>query len=368
MTNRERMLAIIEGRKPDRIPWIPRLQLWYSFHKNTGTLPEKYHRWDLRDIERDLNMGTPARDARIFSVRTENVETRMRRHKNEIFTEYITQAGTVSTRHVVVEKLDKAGMSSYQIEHLIKRPEDYGVVEYIIEHTKLVPNYEQYKVYDQEIGEDGLPMVGLGACPMHQIMREYLGYEKAVFEMVDHPDRIEHLLRVLTDHNKEMWKIAAESPAKMILHGEHFDSMITPPPVFEEYFRPYFQEFAELLHSKDKILVCHADADSSQLLDLIRESGFDMAEVFTTAPMVPCTMSQAREAWGSDVIIWGGIPSVILCEPVSDEKFEAFMLDLFETIAPGDSFILGVADNVMPETKFERIVRISEMVQEYGRL
>jgi uroporphyrinogen-III decarboxylase len=368
MTNRERILAVIEGRRPDKIPWIPRLQLWYKFHRSNGTLPEKYREWALRDIEKDLGMGTPARNARIFSVQTEDVETRVRRSGSETFTEYVTPVGTISTKHVTVEKLDKAGMSSYQMEHLIKRPEDYGVLEYVIEHTKLIPTYDQYIIYDQEIGEDGLPLVGLGACPMHQIMREYLGYEKAVFEMVDHPERIERLLRVLTDHNKEMWKIAAESPAKMILHGEHFDSMITPPPIFEEYFKPYFREFAGLLHSKNKILVCHADADSSQLLDLIKESGFDMAEVFTTAPMVPCTMSQVREAWGSDVIIWGGIPSVILCEPVSDEEFEDFMLDLFETIAPGDSFILGVADNVMPETKFERIVRISEMAQEYGIL
>jgi len=366
MTNRERMLAIIEGRRPDRIPWTPRLRLWYNFHKNAGTLPGKYRGWELRDIERDLGMGTPARDARVFSARMENVETKVRRRGSEIFTEHATPVGTISTKHVVVEKLESAGMSSYQVEHLIKRPEDYDVVEYIIEHTKLTPAYDQYAAYDQEIGEDGLPMAGLGACPMHKIMREYLGYEKAVFEMIDHPRRIERLLRVLTDHAKEMQKIAAGSPAKMILHGEHFDSMITPPPLFEEYFKPYFREFAELLHSKGKILICHADADSSLLLHLIRESGFDMAEVFTTAPMVPCTMSQARQAWGNDVIIWGGVPSVILCEPVSDEEFEAFMLDLFKTIAPGDSFILGVADNVMPETKFERLLRIGAMVEEYG--
>jgi len=367
MTNRERLLAVIEGRRPDRIPWIPRLQLWYNFHKNAGALPDKYRGWKLRDIERDLGMGTPARDARVFSVQTENIETEVHRSGSQILTEYITPVGTVSTKHVVIEKLDRAGMSPYQTEHLIKRAEDYDVVEYIVEHTKLTPAYDEYVAYDQEIGEDGLPMVNLGACPMHRIMREYLGYEKAVFEMIDHPDRIERLLKVLTDHAKEMQRIAAGSPAKMILHGEHFDSMITPPPLFEEYFKPYFQEFAELLHSKDKILVCHADADSSLLLDLIRESGFDMAEVFTTAPMVPCTLSQARAAWGNDVIIWGGVPSVILCDPISDEAFEAFMLDLFETIAPGDSFILGVADNVMPETWFDRIVRIGEMVEERGR-
>jgi uroporphyrinogen-III decarboxylase len=368
MTNRERILKIISGKRPDMIPWIPRLQLWYNFHKNSGTLPDKYKNWNLRDIEKDMGMGTPARDARIFSSRMEKVEIKVCRNANETYTEYITPVGTVSTRHVVVDKLARAGIGSYETEHLIKRPEDYEVVEYIIEHTKLTPNYEHYIAYDKEVGDDGLPLVGLGACPMHRIMREYMDYEKAFFEMVDHPDRIERLLKILTDHSKEMQKIAAESPAKMILHGEHFDSMITPPPLFEEFFKPYFKEFADLLHSKGKILVCHADADSSLLLDLIKDSGFDMAEVFTTAPMVPCTLEQAKKAWGNDVIIWGGIPSVILCEPFSDDAFEKYMLDLFQTVAPGDSFILGVADNVMPETKFERLVRIGEMVKQYGKL
>ena len=364
MTNRERMLAIIKNKKADRIPWIPRLEIWYNYHKNMGTLPDKYRGWALRDIERDLGMGTPARNAIIFSTQTENVEIRVSRRGNETFTEYITPVGTASTRHMVVPELQKAGIEAYEIEHLIKRPEDYDVAEYIVEHTKITPAYDQYIAYDQEIGEDGLPMAAIGTCPMHRIMREYLGYEKAVYEMYDNPARIERFLRVLTDHAKEMQKIASESPAKMILHGFHFNSTMTSPPLFEEYFKPYFQEVAELFHSKGKILVYHADADSSLLLDLIRESGFDMAEVFATEPMVSCTLAQAREAWGDDIIIWGGIPAVILCESFSDEEFEDYMKDLFETVAPGNSFILGVADNVMPETKFERIVRVSEMMEE----
>jgi uroporphyrinogen-III decarboxylase len=368
MTYRERILAIIEGSKPDRIPWIPRLQLWYNFHKSYGTLPEKYRDWSLRDIEKDLNMGTPARDGRVFSTRVENVETRSHRKGNETLIEYVTPVGTVSTRHIAVEKLARAGMSAYQAEHIIKSADDYHVVEYMIENTKLIPTYDQYMAYDRQIGEDGLPMVNMGACPMHIIMREYLGYEKAIYEMADHPHRVERLLKVLTDHRKEIQNIVLESPAKMILHGEHFDSMMTPAPLFGEYFKPYFKEFAEKLHARDKILVCHADADSSLLLDLIRDSGFDMAEVFTTAPMVPCTLERARQVWGNDVIIWGGIPSTMLCDPVRDAEFEAFMIDLFNTVSSGYSFILGVADNVMPETKFERLVRVSEMIDEYGVL
>ena len=93
-----------------------------------------------------------------------------------------------------------------------------------------------------------------------------------------------------------------------------------------------------------------------------------MAECFVTAPMVPVTMAQARAVLGREVIIWGGIPSVMLCEPVSDEQFAAYMHDLFRTIAPGDAFILGVADNVMAEAKLERIEQVSEMVQMVGQV
>jgi len=42
------------------------------------------------------------------------------------------------------------------------------------------------------------------------------------------------------------------------------------------------------------------------------------------------------------------------------------MDDLFRTIAPGKAFILGVADNVMPGAKIERIRRVTEMIEKRG--
>jgi uroporphyrinogen-III decarboxylase len=91
-----------------------------------------------------------------------------------------------------------------------------------------------------------------------------------------------------------------------------------------------------------------------------------MAECFVTAPMVPMTLERARVVFGDDVIIWGGIPSMMLCDPTTDAEFEAYVRAVFRTIAPGNAFVLGVADNVMPEAKIERIARVSEMVEEYG--
>lgn len=367
MTNRERLLAIMAGRSPDRIPWIPRMEIWYTAHKRQGTLPEKYKGWSLREIERDLGMGTPARDGRIFRTELHDVEVRTQERGNETLTEYITPLGKVSTLHQRSEVLERVGIGGLEVEHMIKGPEDYPVVEYIIQHTEIIPTYEEYKAYEEWIGEDGVPMVHIGHDPMFRILCGLIGYNSAFFELHDHPDLVAHLLEVLNEQSKEIQQITLDSPAKLILHGCHFDSQMTPPPLFRKYMVPYFQPFSERLRERGKVLACHADADTSLLLDLIVEAGFDMAECFVTAPMVSVTLGQARAAFGRRVIIWGGLPSVMLSEPVSTDEFEEYMFNLFRTIAPGDALILGVADNVMPEAKLERIERVSEMAEEYGK-
>jgi uroporphyrinogen-III decarboxylase len=151
------------------------------------------------------------------------------------------------------------------------------------------------------------------------------------------------------------------------MHGFHFSSMMTPPPIFERYITPYYQAFSTLLKSRGKTLAMHADNDVSLILSQIEQSGYEMMDCFVTHPMVPTTLQQARTAWGKRVIIWGGVPSAILEEPYKEKDFENYMKELFEAIVPGDAFILGVADNVMPGAKLNRLRRITEMVEEHGR-
>jgi hypothetical protein len=91
-----------------------------------------------------------------------------------------------------------------------------------------------------------------------------------------------------------------------------------------------------------------------------------MAECFCTAPMVEVTLDEARAAWGTDVIIFGGVPSIVLEPTFPEVEFEAYMRRLFRTIAPGDAFILGVADNVMPTSLIQRVERISDLIEQHG--
>ena len=367
MTDRERLLAIMDGRCPDRIPWIPRLEIWYEAQKRRGTLPQEYQGWTLRQIERDLGLGTPARGGRVFRTEQHDVEVRTHEQGNQVRHEYITPVGTVTTLARTSEILEQGGiLGARQVEYMIKGPADYPVVEYMIQHSEIIPTYEAYLAYEQEIGQDGHPIVSIGPEPMSRMIRELIGYNQAYYHLVDHPDLYHHLLGVIREQAQEIQQVVLDSPAKLILYGEHFDSRFTPPNLFRRYMLPYYQAFSERLHARGKLLATHADADTSLLLDLIVEAGIDMAECFVTAPMVPLTMREARAAWGTQVIIWGGIPSVLFCDPVTDDEFEAYLHNLLNTIAPGAAFILGIADNMMAEGKLSRVKRVTEMVEEYG--
>jgi uroporphyrinogen-III decarboxylase len=368
MTNRERLLAIMDGKSPDRIPWIPRMLLWWLYHLNHGTLPEKYRGWRLRDIERDLGMGTAARGGRIFRRTYRGTDVVTTLEGMDIITRYITPVGTVCSRHRRTAELDRAGIEPLQVEPLIKRPEDYDVVMYLVENTHYQPCYEEYLDYEEAIGDDGYPMVAIGDVPFHWFLQTLAGYEKGYYELFDRPQKVERLLEVMAQKDREaLWPVVVQSPARLFLHGLHLDSQITPPELFDKYITPYYKEFTQLLHQHGKVLAMHADNDSRLILRHLEEAGYDMQECFTTYPLVSCTLKEARDTWGTRMIIWGGVPSVILEEhEYSDDEFEAYMLDVFRTIAPGDAFILGVADNVTGLAKLERIIRIGEMVEEYG--
>lgn len=369
MTNRERLLAIMSGKPPDRIPWIPRLLLWYNAHKKAGTLPNQYRNWSLRHVEADLRLGTPARDGRIFATQLCNVK--MRSHQlddmRQLY-EYITPIGTVTTTFRGSEFLREKQIQDLQIEFMLKRREDYSTVEYILENTQYFPTYDQYEKYEQEVGEDGYPLVSCGDCPFHHWMRALVGYESAYYHLNDYQNEVERLLKLMEQRDRErVWKLIAESPAKLILHGVHFSSQMTPPSIFEQFILPYYRDLSSLLRKHGKTLVLHADNDTSQILHHIEAAGYQMAECFVTYPMVSTTLAEAKEAWGNRVIIWGGVPSVILEDVYSESEFESYMKNLFKDIAPGDAFILGVADNVMPGAKLERLRRITEMVETWGR-
>jgi hypothetical protein len=212
MTNRERLLAIMAGQSPDRIPWTPRLEIWYEAQKRRGTMPPKYKGWTLRQIEHDLGLGTPARGGQVYRTVLHDVEVQTREAGNEVHTQYLTPIGTVSTVHRYSDTLARGGINTrLEVGHMIQSPDDYAVVEYMTQHTEIVPTYEEYLAYEQEVGEDGVPLVSIGADPLYRVLREFIGYNHFYYHLSDYPEHVEHLLGVLGEQAETIQQVTLDS-------------------------------------------------------------------------------------------------------------------------------------------------------------
>jgi len=52
----------------------------------------------------------------------------------------------------------------------------------------------------------------------------------------------------------------------------------------------------------------------------------------------------------------------------SDEDFDAFTTNMFKEMAPGYRFIVGMGDNLPFDGDINRVRRVVELIEKYGRL
>jgi methylmalonyl-CoA mutase cobalamin-binding domain/chain len=396
-THKSRMLAAFRGEDVDRLPYVPRLDLWYLANSVAETLPRQhagraqneiaraegwavYFRFadDILDPEQQENylhrgIGVfSTRDTLYDFVLPRDVEVKVQRADGRIRVEYHTPVGMVSSTMFYDRSSQRLGITSPMIvDHLIKTADDYGPACYLFEHMDLVPNFARFERWaGQELRDDGVAVAQgfMGASPVHQIQRDLIDPTQFYFHYKDHNAKLLALAAKMEPLFDKALRILAASPADVIWWGANYDDMLTYPPYFEKEITPWVRKASRELGAVGKRVLCHTDGENEGLMDLIRDSGMHIAESICPAPMTRITLAEYYRRWSGHLTLWGGIPSTIVLPETSEADFEAYMDELFRAVAPGQRMLVGIADQVPPNAVFSRLQRIGERVEREGRL
>jgi len=364
VTEKQRILAAAHKQPVDKLPFGARIDVWYNYHAGHDTLPEKYREWNIPDILRDQGAGIELRHGYLWKVEYRDTEVVVCKDPPFTTTEYRTPKGTVSMKTMFTPQ--EGPWVPYELELPFKSADDYPAIEHLLENTVLVPYLDDYLKKVEMVGEDGIVICSAPEySPMQEIMRKIMGYEMFFYELNDHPSKVEHLYELMKGVVWQKLKILAESPVEMpMVCGNWSDDIHTP--VFRKYFVPWFQEAGEFLHSKGKLTLAHIDGEMKRLIPMFLETGIDIAEAWSPAPMTSVSTAELRKAWGDKVTIWGGVPAILFEPQYSDEEFDAYVKHLLQEIAPGYNFIVGMGDNLAFDGKIERVGRIAELIDKYG--
>lgn len=396
MNNRERLMAALSGMPADRVPFAPRIDLWFNANAAKGTLPtdlrdarnaeEICHRmgWGIfkviLEFQGNGEEGILDRPLGIYRIPSQgffthlspDVERVVRREGETLHIEYHTPKGKATAAFVYTEAMIRSGVTIPWIsEHVIKTEADYGPVSYIFENLIVEPCPDGYTHWAEPLGEDGLAAVYAltAGSPLHHVLKVLCDTTQFYFHHRDHAALMARFEESIGVYFRKVFAAVAKTPAMAVMVGANFDDTITYPPFFRDHILPWLREAADLLHRNGKLMVCHTDGENRGLMNYLADSGMDVADSVCPAPMTKVPIAEYCRCWGEKISIVGGVPSTLLLpESTSESDFDDYVDRLFEVIAPSTRFVVGVADAVPPAAAFHRLLKLSDRIEEEAAL
>jgi hypothetical protein len=335
MTLRERLMTTLRGGMSDRIPW--NIYAWLL--PNTGA-GRRLHRKGLglmgtHKIFREVYEGVSLTEERIEG---DGYPTFLRRIE--------TPKGTLTEEATIEPTYGSRWIKKYFITSL----QDYPVAEYFLRHTRLEPDFDNWRRADHEMGDGGFVIGEIIPVPIMQLMVAWAGHEGLAEGLSGHMDGFAALLDALDHHYWRQVQLAVESPAEVIWFPDNVTASIISPRSFERYCAPIYQRAMEQLRSAGKLSIAHYDGSIRPLLQSLARTDLPIIEAFTPPPMGDVTVADAKAAW-PEKVVWVNFPGNYFLEPAS--SIEAYVLDLLRNSAAGGRLVVGCTEE-FPLDEFEK--------------
>jgi hypothetical protein len=186
--------------------------------------------------------------------------------------------------------------------------------------------------------------------------------ETFCIQWYDNRDEILKVYQAIVEKRRQVYELCANSPAMAFNYGGNVTPEILGLDRFEEYYVPHYNEAAEILHAKGKLIGVHFDANCRAISEAISQTKLDYIEAFTPSPDTDMTLSEARQAW-PDKILWINFPSSVHLESI--ETIRQTTRNLLNQIGSPTNFIMGITEDI-PENRWrQNLLTISEELIKY---
>lgn len=388
MNSRECLLATLEHRNPDRVPY-----------DLGGTHVSGIHQTAYQNLCRYLGLDdSPAPFADVIQqvvIPSDQLLNRLQVDTRGLF--------PLCSHNWNVIGEDKGDYLEYRdewdfIHHfhkggywwsLVKSPLDGAMVD-----TEKLQNYswpqaalkerisglrEQAKKFRAEGKVVIIKSLCAGLFEMGQRLR---GMENFLCDLFIDPDNSKLILDKFTEQKMQFWEMVLEELGDLVdivVETDDFgtqESQLIPPDTFRELFKPRYKEIFALINKKlnEKkasgergYIFFHSCGNVRPILPDFIELGVDILNPIhvNAAGMEPV---QLKKDFGSEITFWGGGGKTqnILPRGTVEEVREDVKRNL-EVLMPGGGFVFNTVHNIQAEVPPENIMAMWETLQEYGK-
>jgi len=354
MNMKQRMMLVIRGEKPDRVPFVqysniagPNEDIWKQIGKeNMGLL-----RW-----------------CNVYRFETPNCrfehEELLRDGQRVWRNTLVTPEGEITEERVRVPSM--GGVSAFA-KHYIETTDDYRILMAYLHDIAVVKDTNPVKQVIAEMGDNGLPHISLGRTPYQQLWIQWVSMMDFSMHLVDEPELVDECMELLGDvllaASEVVLQASDEIKIPYIVIGDNITAPLIGEPRFRKYCVPYYRAISDRLAEKQIPLFVHMDGDLAPLRDAIGESGVKGLDSLSPPPDNDTSVADALSTWPDMRLLVNFPSSVHLADP---ETIYNKAREILEQGGHTGQLQIQISENMPPNTWQKSFPEIVRAIEDFG--
>ncbi len=348
MTMRERILAVVQGRELDRVPFVI-----YD-----GMLP-------MDEVDRQVGAD------RIGVMRWSEVHKVITPHCRFITEEYRVgkdkwQRITLHTpRGSIFEErqFEPVFDSSSIKKHFVQESRDYEVLWSYLQDSTMVEDYARYYQDQAELGERGVPLVAVERTPYQNLWIIWVGLDNLSYHLADFPEMVEKTFDLFAARERQIFDIVRRSPVQFIDFPDNITAQAIGPARFRRHCTSLYDELAGMLGEAAPVFV-HMDGNLKPLWQAISNSRVRGLDSFTPAPDNDTRVAEAVALW-PEMRLFVNFPSSLHLGSYAQVRSEAE--EILSAAGHTGRLQIQISENVPLDKWQTSFPAIADAIDQFGK-